>query len=197
MSNKESILKKEIGGKKKDNPFPTKTSINFISNAQERKNKIALILFPIFLVVLALFVYFCVIGPLNKVSEAESKYNAVVRQNEQYKEILKNYSEIQREYNELTGNFLNENESSYFDRTEIIEMIEEDVLSSVNLSSLQINGNVIKITTGSTTMNDISNIVNVLLNDSRVADVNAKTAKASEDSSVVTASLEIVYGGVE
>ena len=191
------ILKKEIGGKKSQSPYPTKTSINFISNAQDRKNKIALILFPIFLVVLALFVIFCVIGPLNKVNEAESKYNAVLRQNEAYTEELKNYDEIQREYNELTGNFLNETESAYFERPEIIQMIEEDVLSSVSLSSLQITGNVIKITTGPTTMNEISNIVNTLLNDSRVADVNANTAKASEDSSVVTASLEIVYGGVE
>ena len=197
MSSKESILKKEIGGKKKSNPFPSKTSINFISNAQERKNKIALILFPIFLVVLALFVYFCVIGPLNKVNEAQSKYNAIARQNEEYKNALKNYSEVQREYNELTGNFLNENESAYFDRTEIIDMVEEDVLSSVSLSSLQINGNVIKITTGPTTMNDISNVVKVLLSDSRVADVTPKTAKASEDGSVITAILEIVYGGVE
>lgn len=185
-------------GKKKDSQFPTKTSINFISDIQEKRNKTALILFPIFLVFLALFVYFCVITPLNKVNEAEQKYNAILRQNKAYKEELANNEEVLKAYNELTGNFLNETESAYFERTEIIEMIEEDILGITELQSIQINGNVVKIATGATTLNDVSSIVDTLLNDSRIADANAKTAKASEtNSDIYTAVLEIVYGGTE
>lgn len=190
------ILKMEIG--KKESPFPTKTSINFISDIQEKRNKTALILFPVFLVILFLFVYFCVIGPLNKVNEAEQKYNAISRQNEAYKKELEDFEEVKREYNELTGNFLNETESAYFERTEIIDMIEEDILNVTELQSIQITGNIIRITTGATTLNDVSSIVETLLSDNRIADANAKTAKASENNSdIYTAVLEIVYGGTE
>ena len=184
---------------KKENKvaYPTKTSINFISNAQHEANRMAVILFVVFLLFLAIFVKFGVLDPLARVSEAERAYRIMESEVSTYKEQLKDYEDIQNQYNEIVGTFLTETEASYLDRTDIIKMIEEDIKANVDIKSISISGNTARITTDVSTMDNISSIVDTLLADSRNSYVNVSTTRADRNSNdEVYADIMVVYSGV-
>ncbi len=59
--------------KKKENTrFPTKTTINFIADKEEKTNRIAILLFCVFLVCLGFFVKYAVLDPLQRVKSDRS-----------------------------------------------------------------------------------------------------------------------------
>ena len=189
-------LNKEISFNKKKNSLPTKTSINFIVDEQTKINRISIVTFVIFMILLALFTKFAVIDPLAKVARAEREYREAERQLDVYRNELTDYAKVDSEYNEKVGTFLTDNERSYHDRTEILAMIKEDIFNYVNVKSITISGNVVRVSTATTTMENISQIVNVLLNDSKIAYVTPKTTRVgNETSNNVTADLEIGYRG--
>ena len=158
-------LNKEISFNKKKNSLPTKTSINFIVDEQTKINRISIVTFVIFMILLALFTKFAVIDPLAKVARAEREYREAERQLDVYRNELTDYAKVESEYNEKVGTFLTDNERSYHDRTEILAMIKEDIFNYVNVKSITISGNIVRVSTATTTMENISQIVNVLLND--------------------------------
>ena len=83
--------------KKEKITLPKKRTINFISDRTEKNNRMALILFAVFMLCLAVFVKFAVIDPLNKVAKAERVYNEMERQLDGYRSELANYNEVQAE----------------------------------------------------------------------------------------------------
>ncbi|MBR5341373.1 MAG: hypothetical protein IK151_05555 [Erysipelotrichaceae bacterium] len=189
-------LNKEISFKKNKNNLPSKTSINFIVDTETKTNRISIVSFLIFLVLLGLFTKFAVLDPLAKVAKAEREYRAAEKQLDVYRNELVNYGEVAAEYNEKVGTFLTDDERSYLDRTDILQMVKEDIFRYVNVRSISISGNVVRVSTATTTMDKISDIVQVLLNDSRVSYVTPKTTKVDNDASEnVTADLEIGYRG--
>ena len=182
--------------KKDNNHYPDKTEINFIVDKEEKTNRIAIILFMIFLVFLGFFVRYAVLGPLQKVADAERAYRMQESQLNAYKKEVADFDEIQRQYNEMVGDFLNEEEKNYLHRTDILTMIQEDVLNYTEIKSIQISGNTIRVTTGTTTLNTISFIVDGLLKDERNKYVTVKTTQTdNEQTDSVIANLEIIYGG--
>ena len=188
-------LNKKIGEKKI--VYPSKTAINFIRNEKSVSNKKALIGFAVFLLLLGLFVKFMVIDPLNRVAEAERAYNMMDAQLDVYRQQLSNYNEVQEEYNDLVGSYLNENELSYQDRIKILDMISKDIAAYVDVRSIAISGNTVRVSTATTTLGRVSEIVQVLLNDSRNSYVTVKTTQTdSKNSDIVEADLVVVFSGV-
>ena len=188
-------LKMNIGEKKVT--YPSKTTINFIHDETRKNNRTALIVFAVFLLLLGIFVKFMVIDPLNRVAEAERAYNLMDAQLDTYRKELVNYNEVQSEYNDLVGSYLTEDELSYQDRTKILDMIAKDVSAYVNVRSISISGNTIRVATATTTMSKVSEIVQVLLNDSRNSYVTVKTTQTdSKNTDIVEADLVIVFSGV-
>ena len=184
---------------KKENKvtYPTKTSINFISNVKQKENRMAVILFVVFLLFLAVFTKFGVLDPLARVNEAERAYRVMESEVNTYKDQLKDYEDVQNHYNEIVGTFLTETEASFLDRTDIIKMVDEDIKANVDIKSISISGNTVRITTDVSTMDNISSIVNTLLGDSRNSYVNVSTTKADRDSNdEVYADIMVVYSGV-
>ena len=157
----------------------------------------ALILFAIFMVCLAVFVKFAVIDPLNKVAKAERVYNEMERQLDAYRSELANYDEVQSEYNEMVGSFLTETELSYQDRIDMLNMVERDVRDYVEIQSVTISNNTIRVQTGKTTMDTVSHIVNVLDSDSRnsYVTVTSTQTEKSDTTDYVYANLIINYSG--
>ena len=183
--------------KKEKIALPKKRTINFISDRTEKNNRMALILFAIFMVCLAVFVKFAVIDPLNKVAKAERVYNEMERQLDAYRSELANYDEVQSEYNEMVGSFLTETELSYQDRIDMLNMVERDVRDYVEIQSVTISNNTIRVQTGKTTMDTVSHIVNVLDSDSRNSYVTVTTTQTekSDTTDYVYANLIINYSG--
>ena len=189
-------LNKEISFGKNKNSLPSKTSINFIVDNQTKINRISIILFVIFMILLGIFTKFAIMDPLAQVARAEREYHEAEKKLDVYRNELTNYAEVAAEYNEKIGSFLTNDERSYLDRTEILDMIKEDIFSHVDVRSIGISGNVVRVSTATTTMDNISQIVQILLNDSRIAYVTPKTTKVDVDAKEnVTADFEIGYRG--
>lgn len=182
--------------KEKKINLPSKKSINFISDRTTKVNRISIIAFVVFLLFLALFVKFGVIDPLARVNRAEAVYRSMEAQLNGYKEQLKDYDKIDAEYNEMVGSFLSETELSYLDRMDIIKMVEEDIKSRVAIQSITLSGNTVRVVTGMTTMNNVSDIVSVLDHDTRNSYVTVTTAQADSDNKEkVTANIVVSYSG--
>lgn len=196
MSEKNSALNKEI--KLTKDIYPSKRSINFIVDEQAKHNKISIICFVIFLVFLVLFTKFAVIDTLSKTNALQSNYNSVLSQNETLNEQLANYDEVNEKYNEIVGDFLTENEANSLNRTDIIDMLDEDILPYVDITNFNISGNQISVYTGVTDLDTVSRILGILQNDSRTSYVTiARTLADSDNNELVTADIEITYKDME
>lgn len=193
---KDSKLNKEI--KLSKDVYPSKRTFNFIKDTEARQNKISLIVFGIFLVALVLFTKFGVIDTLSKTSALQSSYNSVKSTNDSLNEQLANYDEVAEKYNEMVGDFLTENEANSLNRDTIIDMLDEDVLPYVSITSFSVSGNQVSVFTGVTDLATVSNVLNILQNDSRTSYVSiSRTLADSSNSERVTADIEIVVKDME
>ena len=191
-----SILKKEIHPVKVH--YPTKKVMNFVHDEQAKTDRHAIVVFIIFLLFLALFTKLFVINPLNKVNQLESNYNQMAAQVQQYQETLGNYDSVKAAYDDKAGSFLSDDEKQELNRTDILDMIQEDVAPYVGISSIKIAGAQVSVFTDDTTLDTVSGIIARLQADSRNGYVTVTTTSSSDQSNndLVQADIEITYGSV-
>ena len=77
-------------------------------------------------------------------------------------------------------------------RTDLLKMVDEDILPQVSVANISINDNKISVYTSLTDLNTISRVVDILQKDERTSYVTvSSTVSDSEDSSKVSATIEI------
>ena len=191
-----SILKKEIHPVKVH--YPSKKVMNFVHDEQAKTDRHAIVVFIIFLLFLAVFTKLFVINPLNKVNQLESNYNQMAAQVQQYQETLGNYDSVKAAYDDKAGSFLTDDEKQELNRTDILDMIQEDVAPYVGISSINIAGAQVSVFTDDTTLDTVSGIIARLQADSRNGYVTVTTTSSSDQSNndLVQADIEITYGSV-
>lgn len=181
-----------LGGSKK-NEYPTKTEINLIKAEVTRGNNIAAtLLFLVFLALLAMFVKFAVVDPLaaganssRQVADARAHLAELKAENESYTELAKEYSKYV-----VTG--LTEDEANLADRNELIDLLSDTVMGAAHLSSVKVSGNSVVVTCVGVGLRDISDLVQTLEQDDRVAYVTVSTAQEKEEaSSSATVQIEL------
>lgn len=177
--------------------YPSKRSINFIHDEQAEINRRAIVLFVIFLLLLGPFVKFGVIGLLDKASQAEAQYNNVQDQISKYQEILKDYPEVKEKYDDTVGSFMTDEEKACTSRPEVIAMIDEDISANVGVRSISIVTNTVTVESDTTTLANVSKIVNILQADTRNSYVTVTTTSAKDEkrSDAVIADFVITYQG--
>lgn len=191
-----SLLKKDI--KVGKDSYPTKTTMNFIVDEQAKVNKISVIVFIFFLVLLALFTKFGVIDTLSKTSDLQSNYNSYQAQISDLTNQLKDYDEVEEKYNAMVGTYLNEDEASSVYQSDIVSLIDEDVMPYVSVTNYTISGNEITVYTGVTNLNTVSTVLAKLQADERTDYVTiSRTLADSTDTNKVTADIQITYGNSE
>ena len=191
-----SILKKEIHPVKVH--YPSKKVMNFVHDEQAKTDRHAIVVFIIFLLFLAVFTKLFVINPLNKVNQLESNYNQMAAQVQQYQETLGNYDSVKAAYDDKAGSFLSDDEKQELNRTDILDIIQEDVAPYVGISSIKIAGAQVSVFTDDTTLDTVSGIIARLQADSRNGYVTVTTTSSSDQSNndLVQADIEITYGSV-
>lgn len=191
-----SILKKEIHPVKVH--YPSKKVMNFVHDEQAKTDRHAIVVFIIFLLFLAVFTKLFVINPLNKVNQLESNYNQMAAQVQQYQETLGNYDSVKAAYDDKAGSFLSDDEKQELNRTDILDMIQEDVAPYVGISSIKIAGAQVSVFTDDTTLDTVSGIIARLQADARNGYVTVTTTSSSDQSNndLVQADIEITYGSV-
>lgn len=182
---------KKIGKTK----YPEKTYINLATSDRDTgENKLPIVFFVLFLIVLMVFVKFMVIDKLSEAYQAQKEYQQMESLIGQLKEGNTEYEEVKAEYSHYGNGYLNEEERAEQDRLEIVNLISKKVLPKASVSSLQISGNVATLTIDNTRLSVVSDVVSVL-EDSQIVDyVNVTTAGTQgEKSPAVTATMVINF----
>lgn len=187
---KKSLLSKEV--KLKREIFPTKKTMNFVVDHETKTNRYSLIGFGIFIVILALFTKYCVIDVIQKTNEIQSQYTTSNEQIDALNQQLQNYNKVEEKYSAMIGTFLTDSEKVCMNRTDLLKMIDEDVLPYASITNISMTNDSISVYTGLTDLNTISKVVDILQKDSRTNYVTvSRTTADSEDSSKVSATIEI------
>lgn len=151
-----------------------------------------MIAFGVFLVFLVLFTKIGVIDRISETNALMSQYQTNSKQLDALKEELKNYDAIEEQYDALVGAFLSEGERNCLNRTDLLKMVDEDILPQVSVANISINDNKMSVYTSLTDLNTISRVVDILQKDERTSYVTvSSTVSDSEDSSKVSATIEI------
>ena len=192
---KKSGLSKEISFGKKTAKYPTKKTINFISDAQDKTNRRAIVWFVIFMILLVPFSYFGVYGMINKVNAAEAQYNLVQEQIDTLNAQTTDYSDVQAKYDTVVGSFLTDDEKVCINRMDIFKMIEEDIQPSATVQSITITGSQVTVVTGTTNLTTVSSLIVTLQADKRNSYVTVTTTADSTSTSTdaVVATYQITY----
>lgn len=192
----QSILKKEIHPVKVH--YPTKKVMNFVYDEQAKTDRHAIVIFVIFLLFLALFTKLFVIDPLNKVNQLESSYRQMADQVKQYQDSLGDYDTVKAAYDDKAGSFLTDEEKQDLNRTQILDMIQEDIAPYVGVTSIKISGAQVSVFTSDTTLDTVSGMIARLQADARNGYVTVTTTSGSDqsDNDLVQADIEITYGSV-
>lgn len=189
-----SILKKEIHPVKVH--YPTKKVMNFVYDEQAKTDRHAIVIFVFFLLFLALFTKLFVIDPLNKVNQLESSYRQMADQVKQYQDSLGDYDTVKAAYDDKAGSFLTDEEKQDLNRTQILDMIQEDIAPYVGVTSIKIPGAQVSVFTSDTTLDTVSGMIARLQADARNGYVTVTTTSGSDqsDNDLVQADIEITYG---
>lgn len=157
--------------------YPDKQTINLAIQETDKINvRNQLIAFILFLIGLALFVKFAVIGRLNAAEEAKRTYLETKQQIQMLEERTKEYSTLKELYSRLNDTFLSPSEAGEMDRMEIIGLVEDCVLDRADIESINITGNQVMIAVESTTLSAVSEIVAALEANEETAYVTVFTA---------------------
>lgn len=194
---KDNLLSKDIKISKKES-FPSKKTMNFVNDKQAKTNKRSIVLFVIFIVLLLIFTKFFVIDSISKTNDLISVYNANQSQLDALNEQLSDYEEIETKYNELVGVFLNDDEKNCLNRTDIIKLLDDDVLPYVDITNYTISSNQVNVYSGVSSLSTISNVLDILQKDERTHYVTInRTVADSEDNSLVSAEILITFADLE
>lgn len=193
---KDNLLSKDI--KISKDSYPSKRTMNFISDKESKTNKLSLIVFVVFIVLLLIFTKFFVVDTVSKTNDLISAYNSNKSQLDALNEQLSDYETIEEQYNELVGVFLNDDEKNCLNRTDIIKLLDDDVLPYVEITNFTISSNQVNVYTGVSSLNTISSVLSILQNDDRTHYVTInRTVADSEDNSLVSAEILITFADLE
>lgn len=184
-------LKKDISFGGKAAVYPTKTSINLIkADASAQNRTTTILLFVIFLVLLAIFTKFAVIDPITSGLQSGNRVNAAQAELDALK--LKNASatELTDKYSHYIVSGLTEEEEALVDRAEVMDLLETKVMGAATISAIKVADNKVTVTCLGIGLQEASAIVQSIEQDERVSHVTVSTAQDREGNAA-TATIEI------
>ena len=184
-------LNKPIGKTK----YPEKTSLNLVEKAKtQSKPGVQILLFVIFLVLLAVFVKFMVVDKLVEAYEAETAYMTMQNQIAQLQEANKDYEKVREEYSHYGNGYLNDAERAERDRMEMLKIIDRHVVRRAKVETIEIAENAASLTINEIGLKTVAAMVADLEDEDVVSYVTVSTAGTNKDSNqVVQAVLTIFF----
>lgn len=193
-------LNKNMGDRK--SRYPSKRSINLLVKEDRTKPLVrTFVLFGIYLVALALFVHFFVIGKILKLNQAESNYDQISSEVEDMRQANANYEQVRADYSHYGNSYLNAEESDMQDRMDIIALLDRDLMDQKGLINVSISGNVATLTITSDMLRNVADIVATLENEDMVSYVTVSTAASTAvdtgSAALVSSSADTAKSGTE
>lgn len=191
------------------NKFPTKTSVNLcVIERHTKKNIISLLLFAAFMTAVYLFVHYVMMAQYAEVDRMEQTYNYAGQELSALKEKNSVYNEVRAQYSHYGNGYLNDEEFAEQDRLDILDIVEQKLLSAGALENISIDGNTATLIINNKKLANVSEIVASLESNDMVEYVTvtvsattdqnynqaAQTASSQEKS--VTSTMTIVFKNV-
>ena len=171
-------LNKSIGDRK--SRYPSKRSINLLVKEDRTRPLVrTFALFGVYLVALALFVHFFVIGKIMKLNQAESNFDQISSEVEDMRQANADYEQVRADYSHYGNSYLNAEESDMQDRMDIIALLDRDLMDQKGLINVSISGNVATLTITSDMLRNVADIVATLENEDMVSYVTVSTAAST------------------
>ena len=183
--------------------YPSKKTVNLIIHEKTMSSPSrAIPAFIVFLVLLACFVKFGVMKPLEGMYAAQASLGQVQSELSAYVQYNEDYDEVNERYSRYFNEYLDEDEAVLQDRMEIMDLFEERVLSQADIESISIRGNICRLVITELPLYRVSSIVADLEESPLVQYISVSTASTEkrEDEAIqpqqrVSADLTITLTG--
>lgn len=186
------------------NEYPSKKTVNLIIHEKTISSPTrAIPVFLGFLAVLALFVKFGVMVPLDRMYAAQAALGQVQSELDGYIQYNRDYDEVRERYSQYFSDYLNEDEAVLQDRLEVLNLLEERVMNRADIESISIRGNVCRMVITELPLYQVSAIVEDLEESTLVQYISVSTAstekraddEAAQSQQSVSADLTITLTG--
>lgn len=185
-------LKKEISFKDlkalkagKAAQYPTKRSVNLAKRDTNNQDIKTLVIGVILIIILCfLVVKFGISDQYARLSAAESEYAQVHTQYVDMQNSLKNYAQVEQEYHTYSRDWMTNSESTdvTVDRTEVLDLIEQSLMSYGDINSFKVNANVVSVSMSGMNLSEISTMFSNLQAQSLVESANLNIASTQKSS---------------
>ena len=161
--------------------LPVKKSINIAAVGQKKTRlAVALPLFLFALAVIAVFTKFLVMDRLEAVDREEQRVRELRTQLSAANAELEGFGELKEEYAHYTFADMTEEELQRVERSDVVELLERIVIPRASLSSWSVRQNQLTLAVTLDTLQDTSELVQLLNEDARVDFATVKSAVTNE-----------------
>ncbi|MCQ2516127.1 MAG: hypothetical protein MJ094_04610 [Saccharofermentans sp.] len=187
MANKNNALTKSL--------YPSKTVINFINQDKEKANWRKASVFIIALPLLALFVYFGFIVPHEKLNDALELNNERLNELIVLQEYNQDYFDVQSEYNVRLNHFMSDEERSYDNRDQMLNMVFDNLTNGISIISITVEDDEMVVIVKASTLNVVGDYLDMLNEDTRsyYASVDIANENNDDDSDDIIATYRVVW----
>jgi len=187
---KPGILSKEIKLKdlkikgiksRKKQAYPTKDTMNLVVHVKN-DNSLSRVI-PVAIILAILIIIFCkfaVIDRLAAVNQAESRLMESQSMLKNYEKQLEEYDSVREDYYKYTDSYKNAEEAALVERGTVIDVVQNAVGGSGNITSINVSGNTVSVMIYTTNLDQVSTIRQRLESFPNVEDVSVYTANKKD-----------------
>lgn len=186
-------MKKMNLNKTKKTAYPTKTTLNLC--VRERVSLPIGKALPLILVIVLLagvFGKFAVADRLEKVRVLESEAYAVEAQRDVLMLELRDYADVQEQYNKYSLSWMDASEQNLLPRSEMLDLLQTMLMPRCGVQQFSANDNTMSVTLSNITLDETSKLVQDLYALNHVTNVAVYTASTEEEDSAKQATVSMV-----
>lgn len=191
---KESMKKCRKKHRKKTD-YPTKKAVNLAAcDRTIGTPRRAIPMFVLYLVLLGLFVRFCVIRPIKAMADSQIRVSQKQEELLKYRKDNENYEEVKLEYDQYFCSYLTDLEREIPDRSPVLLLLKEHVTGDTGLKQVSIAGQECQAVVTGTSVSAISELAEELEASSLIQKASVSLEVTKEQ---VTATITMVLPGGE
>ncbi len=173
---------------------PKKNAINLMPQEKDPARTVfELVVFGLFIAVLAVATKFLVIDQIQKVNSAEAAYNREQNTLKQLQDENNVYNDVNSQYVHYGDGDLTSEESARQDRAKMMEVIDQYVVVGSGIQSISIEDNTATLIIDRTTLSEVAGVVSALRQSDIVSYVSPSTATNEENDGTVTAQIVVTF----
>lgn len=174
--------------------YPVKTKMNLAQQEKAETTFSRAVLFIILIIAAAALISkFAVIDQYAAVGEAESSLSAMQLQLDDINTKLAGYSEVEDQYKMYSYGYLSSEEVALVDRIEVIDTIEQQLMTAATVSKVEMQDNVVTVSLSGVSLARVGELAGSIKTLPEVANVIVYTAVAETSDQAVDASMVITF----